>query len=208
MVHDFWFTYLVTLFVASIIPGPSMMLALTHGMRHGTSAAAVSGVGNVVASLIQAGVSMAGLGILLTTCEPLFMAVRYAGAVYLVWLGIGLWRSAPPDMAPASLSGPRSAPLRKLWLDAFLVAMGNPKAIVFFAALFPQFIHSVSITVRECTFLAGGLAVPAFAAWMIYALCGRRVAGMFSGSGIGRWANRVLGGTFVGLGVGLATNRG
>lgn len=208
MIHDFWFTYLATMFVASIIPGPSMMLALTHGMRHGTAAAAVSGMGNVAASLIQAGVSMAGLGILLTTCEPLFTAVRYAGAAYLVWLGIGLWRSAPLNVGLSSPTGKRSVGLCKLWLDAFLVAMGNPKAIIFFTALFPQFIHPGSMTVRECCFLASGLAIPAFVAWMLYALCGQQVAGMFSRAGVGRWANRVLGGTFVGLGVGLAANRG
>ncbi len=207
MFPHFWFVYVATMFVASIIPGPSMMLALTHGMRHGVARAAISGTGNIVASLLQAGVSIAGLGILLTTCGPLFEVIRWAGAFYLIWLGIGLWRSAPNLDALEQQYAPHVS-VRKLWLDAFLVAMGNPKAIVFFTALFPQFVHSDHVAPQESCLLLAGLALPAFGAWMIYALCGRRIAGCLSRTGVQRWVNKVLGGSFVGLGVGLAASKG
>ncbi len=91
---EFWLLYAVTVFLASISPGPSMLLALTHGMKYGTRRTIATAAGNVIASLLQAAVSIAGLGAILTLSEGVFSVIRWLGAGYLIYLGIVTWRSS------------------------------------------------------------------------------------------------------------------
>ncbi|WP_147820801.1 LysE family translocator [Salidesulfovibrio onnuriiensis] len=207
MSFEFWLIYAATIFIASIVPGPSMLLALTHGIRYGAGRAMFSGLGNVAASMLQAGVSIAGLGVLLTASQPLFLVIKYAGAAYLVWLGFTVWRAPAENLdIDTRVIRKASKPAHRLFLDAFMVALGNPKAIVFFSALFPQFIGSDGVTALECFLMLFVMAVLAFVAWMIYAFGGEKIAGMFRRFSIGRIVNRVLGTTFIGAGIGLAVS--
>lgn len=207
MSFEFWLVYAFTIFIISMVPGPSTLLALTHGIRYGAGRAMFSGLGNVIATLMQAGVSIAGLGVLLSASEPLFLAVKYAGAAYLIWLGFMVWR-APVENLDINTSVIRksSKPAHRLFFDAFVVALGNPKAIVFFSALFPQFIGTDGVTVFKCFILLVTMAVLAFVTWMIYAFSGEKIAGLFRRFRIGRIVNKVLGGTFIGAGLGLAVS--
>jgi len=208
MSFEFWLIYATTIFIVSIVPGPSTLLALTHGIRYGAGKALFSGLGNVVGTILQAGVSIAGLGVLLTACEPLFLVVKYAGAAYLVWLGIMVWRAPAENLdIDTNVVVKASKPAHKLFFDAFMVTLGNPKAIVFFSALFPQFLGTDGVTVLKCTVLLTTMAVLAFVVWMIYAFGGEKIAGTFRRFSIGRFVNKVLGGTFIGAGIGLAMSR-
>lgn len=83
-----WIAFLITLYTVSIIPGPSMLLALTHGLRFGAKAALATASGNMLASTIQAAVSIAGLGAIIAASGTIFFAIKYLGAVYLIYLGI------------------------------------------------------------------------------------------------------------------------
>ncbi len=80
MSFDFFLIYSVTVFVASIVPGPSMLLALTHGMKYGAKRTIVSALGNVSVTLLQAAISIAGLGAILLASEGLFNIIKWAGA--------------------------------------------------------------------------------------------------------------------------------
>jgi homoserine/homoserine lactone efflux protein len=208
MTVEFWMMFAVTVFVASIVPGPSMLLALTHGMRYGAGRTAASALGNVTASLIQGMVSMAGLGVVLTASQPLFLAVKSIGAAYLIYLGLSLFFS--PRAIASGVGhdgGGREIPtFRRLFGQAFLVAAGNPKAIVFFTALFPQFIGP-GATWHQATLLLGTLALIAFACFMIYAVGGEKMIAVFSRGWIGRHLNRIVGATFIGAGLGLLSSR-
>jgi threonine/homoserine/homoserine lactone efflux protein len=90
---NFWIIYVLTVFVASIIPGPSMILALTHGIMHGTKLSLYTAFGNSIASMIQASIAITGIGIILTTSTTLFMIIKYIGALYLIYLGIKLFKT-------------------------------------------------------------------------------------------------------------------
>ncbi len=228
---NFLIVYTLTVLVATITPGPSMLLALTHGVRYGVRRALASALGNTVASVLQALVAVAGLGVVLAASEDLFRLVRYAGAAYLVYVGICMLRApAVPLNAAAAEAGtastgaatgkadagspgvPGSADAsdaddgpgaRKLFAQAFFVAAGNPKAIVFFTALFPQFL-APGDTLARSALLVADLAAIAFLGMMLYAVAGSRIAALLATTRAARWYNRTVGVAFIGSGAGLA----
>lgn len=232
---NFLIVYTLTVLVATITPGPSMLLALTHGVRYGVRRALASAMGNTVASVLQALVAVAGLGVVLAASEDLFRVVRYAGAAYLVYVGVCMLRAPAVPLnvaAPAAtdtigttgtdgaeghagegargVSGalgasetPGGPGARKLFTQAFFVAAGNPKAIVFFTALFPQFL-APGDTLARSALLVGDLAVIAFLGMMLYAVAGARIAALLATTRAARWYNRTVGVAFIGSGAGLA----
>ncbi|TIH13778.1 LysE family translocator [Marinifilum sp. JC120] len=204
---EFWSVYVMTVFLASIIPGPSMILALTHGIKYGARRAVATALGNSVASFLQAVVSIAGLGALLAASETAFMLVKYAGAAYLVWLGIGVLLSGGFNFEDSGVQENKRTSTRRLFMQGFCVAAGNPKAIVFFSALFPQFISSGQASLQHFAVLLTLLTVIAFACMMIYACGGEKIKGLLKGTAICKYINTVLGTAFVGLGVSLACSR-
>lgn len=199
--------FCVTVLVASIIPGPSMLLALTHGVQHGARKTLASAMGNVTVTLVQAGISIAGLGAMLTASEPLFQTMKWAGAAYLTVMGIRLFRSSSLLMPQQETrTSKKSTPLLRLYLQAALVTAGNPKAILFFAAVFPQFMDPGTDLLHQCGLLLSVCAVSAFSCFMLYAVCGERIASLFSHRAMGRSVNRIIGGTFIGAGISLAAS--
>jgi threonine/homoserine/homoserine lactone efflux protein len=203
---NFIFLYITTIFIASIIPGPSMLLALTHGMQFGAKRTIASAMGNLTITLLQASISIAGLGTILLASETVFQVIKLAGAAYLIYIGFSLLFSSKMSIAPSSKSqSDREMSLRKMYLQAAFVTAGNPKAIVFFTAIYPQFINpSTAIFSQICLLLTLG-ALIAFSCFMIYAICGQRIVFLFSRATVGRYINRIIGGTFIGVGMGLAT---
>lgn len=200
--------YVVTVFVASIIPGPSMLLALTHGMQYGPGRTMASALGNVSVTIVQASVSMAGLGAVLIASETVFRTIQWAGAAYLIFIGISLFRSSSTDVSPFE-SGLGNTPpsLGKMYVQAALVTAGNPKAIVFFTAIFPQFIDHNTAFLPQFCLLVLICALIAFCCFMIYALSGNRIVSLFQKETIRNHVNKVMGGTFIGAGIGLAVSR-
>lgn len=193
--------FLATVFVASITPGPSMLLALDHGVRHGPRRALATALGNVAATALQCGVSLAGLGALLSRSAVVFAALRYAGAAYLVYCGL--------RMLLAGADGPGAAaerPGRGLFLQAFLVTLGNPKAVVFFTALFPQFIDR-SLTLGRGAFMLAAVLAITFLCMMTYSAAGGRIRALLARRRARRALNAAFGVSFVGLGAGLALER-
>ncbi|MCF8096063.1 MAG: LysE family translocator [Desulfobacteraceae bacterium] len=195
----------VTVFVASIIPGPSMLLALTHGMNHGAKRTIASALGNVTVTVLQASVSIAGLGTILIASETAFQMIKWAGSAYLVYIGITmLCSSKPPISSSEKDQNTQGNSLRKMFLQAVFVTAGNPKAIVFFTAVFPQFINPGTAYLPQFSTLVSVLAFIAFNCFMIYAICGQKMVSLVSRAAIGKYINRLIGGTFIGAGISLA----
>ena len=202
---NFILLYTTTVFVASILPGPSMLLALTHGMQFGAKRAIASAMGNVTVSILQAFISIAGLGAILISSEMAFQFIRWAGAAYLVYMGLGLVFSAKMTFAPDSRDqSTNNVPLRKLYLQAAIVTAGNPKAIIFFTAIFPQFINPNAAYLPQTGLLLSLGSIIAFSCFMIYAISGQKIFGLFANATAGKRINRVIGGTFIGTGVAIA----
>jgi homoserine/homoserine lactone efflux protein len=207
MSFHFILLFSVTVFVASIIPGPSMLLALTHGMQYGVKRTIASAMGNVSVTIIQASVSLAGLGTILIASGNTFQIIRWAGAAYLIYLGLNILCSSKMSLAPNEVNqSAKWSSLRRMYLQAAFVTAGNPKAIVFFTAVFPQFIDPEAAYLSQVCILVSICAFIAFNCFMIYAIGGQKIVSLFSNAAVEKYTKRVIGGTFIGAGIGLAVS--
>ncbi|MFC1532565.1 LysE family translocator [Thermodesulfobacteriota bacterium] len=207
MSFNFFIVYSITVFVASIVPGPSMLLALTHGMKYGAKRTIASALGNLSITLIQASISIAGLGAILLASEYLFNIVKWIGAAYLIYMGLSLWRTANISISLIPSSNPSQiTTLRKMFLQAAFVTAGNPKAIVFFTAVFPQFIDPNAAYMPQFSIIMWTGGIIAFSCFMLYAAGGQKLMTLFSRTTVGKYINKMIGGTFIGAGIGLAAS--
>ncbi len=202
---NFWIIYVFTVFVASIIPGPSMILALTHGIKHGSKLSLYTAFGNSIASMIQASVAITGLGIILTTSTTLFMIIKYIGALYLIYLGIKLFKT--PFHIEENKEKNKKVKKAKLFKEAFIVASSNPKALVFFTALFPQFINENQNSFLHYFLLVLILGIIAFSCMMIYSISANGIKILFNKTSLSNYFGKIIGSLFVSFGIGLAFSR-
>ena len=205
---NFVLIYTTTVFIASIIPGPSMLLALSHGMQFGAKRTIASAMGNMSVTIIQALISIAGLGTILIASETAFQILKLAGAAFLVYMGIKLLISSKITFSPSNNDKNQSkTSLRKMYSQAALVTAGNPKAIIFFTAIFPQFIDPNRAYLPQSFLLISLGCLIAFSCFMLYAVCGQKIVLLFSKATVAKQINRIIGGTFIGAGLGLAMKR-
>lgn len=207
MSFDVWLVYLAAAIGLSLTPGPNGLLVLTHSACFGLRPAVWTVLGGALGFLVLIAASLAGLGALLSASEGAFTVAKWIGAGYLILLGVRLWRSpAPVVAAPAPVSGQDTAaaarPLR-LFGQGFLVAVSNPKGLIFFAAFLPQFMVPGASFASQLLVLGGTfVAVEVVYELLVAGLAGRIAPWL---GRHGRWFNRAAGGTFVGIGAALAT---
>ena len=203
-----WLLYVLTVFVISAIPGPNMLLVMSHGARHGLRRSTATMAGCLCALLVMMSVSAAGLGVFLKAWPALFDTLRLAGAAYLVWLGVRTWRSARAardDAAAEAVS--TELPRRGRWAlfrNGFAVASSNPKAILFAAALLPQFIDPHAAALPQFGALLGSFAVIEVGWYFVYAGSGAQLGRWLRRAAVARAFARVTGGLFVGFGTAMA----
>lgn len=197
-----WLIYLTVVLLSVFSPGPAVLLAISNGIAYGPRKTVFSCLGNIGGLLVISSLTVAGLGTLLKTSATLFLVLKVCGAAYLVWLGIRQWRSRVLPRQTADASAGRRSP-RQLFVQGMLLALSNPKAILFFTALFPQFLDANRPLLPQAVLLTGTLALFSFSALMIYALVAGFARHLFeSGTNI-RLFNRISGSLFVLLGIGL-----
>ncbi|GAB2948917.1 LysE family translocator [Aquaspirillum soli] len=199
-----WLLYVATVFFVSATPGPNMLLAMTHGIRYGVRHTLPTLAGLLLAlGIIMCG-SALGLGALLATSELLFSVVKYAGAAYLVWLGIKTWR-APASPLQESTAAAVIDTAWQRFRTGFLVAMSNPKAFVFFTALFPQFMNAQADQSVQLAILAATFFVIESTWQIVYATGGAKLKSWLNTPLRLQWLNRFAGGSFAVAGVALTS---
>ncbi len=203
---ELWFVYLAAAVGLSLTPGPNGLLALTHGARFGAARAAWTVLGGVAGFLALIAASLAGLGALLAASEQAFTVAKWIGAAYLVWLGLRLWNAPAPSVdAAREAAGHADRRRSRLFAQGLLVAVSNPKALIFFAAFLPQFMVPGASYWTQLAVLGGTFVVVEFLYELMVAGTAQRLAPWLVRHG--RWFNRVTGCTFVGIGVLLASAR-
>jgi threonine/homoserine/homoserine lactone efflux protein len=206
-----WLVYAVAAIGLSLTPGPNGLLVLSHGIRFGIGRASYTAAGGVAGFLVLVAISLAGLGVLLATSERAFTAAKWIGAAYLVYLGIRTWRAAPPAVragAAAAMPSVAVAPMasaRRCFVEGFLVAVTNPKALIFFAAFLPQFMQPGLSFGTQFVVLGGTFAAVELVYEVALAGAAQRVAPWLGRHG--RTFNRITGATFVAIGGVLAAAR-
>jgi threonine/homoserine/homoserine lactone efflux protein len=129
--------FLPACFALNMAPGPNNLLSVSNATRYGYRTACLAGIGRLLAFSGMIALASAGLAVVLQTSELLFYAIKIVGAAYLLYLAILLWR-ADPQMQDESITA--KVGIWALARQEFLVAAGNPKAILIFTAFLPQFV--------------------------------------------------------------------
>jgi threonine/homoserine/homoserine lactone efflux protein len=187
----------------ALLPGPVVTLVIANGLRHGTRAALTNMAGIQAGLAIVIGIVAVGLTSLMATMGYWFDWVRFAGAAYLVWLGVKLIR-APVEGVDAD--APPPPPRGGFFLQGFVVLLSNPKVLVFFGAFIPQFVDMEQDHVPQVALLGVTFMVIAAITDAIYALLAGRVRRFFSARRT-RLLSRISGGFMVGGGIWLALTR-
>jgi len=201
-----WLAYVAAVFIISGTPGPNMLLAMTHGIHHGLAPTARSTMLGLLAGLaVILGVSLGGLGAVLLASSELFEVLKYVGAAYLIYLGVKTWRAA--DSRLDTEGKPDAAGGWARFRIGVLVALSNPKAILFGVAFFPQFLDPAKPMAPQASILLlSFMAIET--GWMcVYAGGGAKLAEWLKEGGRLRWFNHIAGGAFVSAGVLLGTFR-
>ena len=143
MTFEVWITYVVTVLVLMSTPGPSQLLMLSNSAIHGFRRSLSTAAGDLSANALQMLVAGLGLAAAIAASEKALAIIKWLGVSYLIWLGLRMISKAKPALQEPSY-GAAVASLKTLWLQGFFTSAANPKAVVFFAALFPQFIQQYS----------------------------------------------------------------
>ena len=191
-------------FALNMAPGPNNLLSLGNATRHGFGTACLAGAGRLLAFGGMIALASAGLAAVLHTSELLFHAIKIAGALYLFWIAWQLWR-APVDTAEVAERPPAS--LVALARQEFLVAAGNPKAILIFTAFLPQFVDPARDVAAQFTVLGASFLLLEIVAIAIYAWMGRHLRRWFASPRGKRVFNRTSAALLGGAGVGLLLAR-
>jgi len=130
--------YFGTVVVLTLTPGPSVMLGSAHGMRYGAKGTLPTIAGDLSANALQMLAAAVGLGAIITSSASTFTVIKWGGVAYLAWMGVNHLRHAKNDIARQNGDVVRNPWSR--YTQGFVTSASNPKAIVFFAALFPQFV--------------------------------------------------------------------
>jgi threonine/homoserine/homoserine lactone efflux protein len=208
MTLNTWWLFVVMTFVVSATPGPNMLLVMGSSARHGLRPAMVTMVGCMAALLAMMSLSAAGLGALLKAFPAVFDGLRLAGAAYLAYLGVKCWRAHVQDRTdPATTTSDVVTSSSALFRQGFLVAASNPKAILFAAAFFPQFINPAEATLPQFGILLTTFAAIEISWYFVYAASGQRLSVFLQRASVMRGFNRVTGGVFIGFAALMAAAR-
>ena len=200
-----WLAFLAAALVIAVSPGPGAVLSMSTGLRYGYAAALRAIAGLQIALLLQLCVVALGLGAVLATSETAFAVVKFAGAAYLIWLGVQKWRS-PPEPIGGDGEGQRVQSRRQLYAQGILVNLTNPKAIVFIAALVPQFIVPDQPQWPQFAIIGATMVAVDTMVMSCYALLATRFRPLLRNPRLLRLQNRIFGGLFVGAGAMLAAS--
>ncbi len=137
MSFEHWLAFAAASALLCVIPGPTILLVISYALGHGRRAAMPLIAGVALGDFTAMTASMLGLGALLATSAELFIALKWAGALYLIFLGFKLWRA--PVAKPGETSGMAESGWR-MFLHSYAVTALNPKGIIFFVAFLPQFL--------------------------------------------------------------------
>jgi homoserine/homoserine lactone efflux protein len=203
MTWQVWTTFAILETVLCFTPGPAVLLVLSQALSRGTAKTVWSILGILSANTVYFVLSATGVGAILMASYDLFFAIKWLGAAYLVWLGLNEIFGRSSLLSPRRDEDPRSDALR-MFRKGFILQMSNPKALVFFSALVPQFLNPHAPLVPQVAILAITSAGIEFLVQLLYAALAGRFSHLAARPTFAKATNRVAGSLLIAAGVGMA----
>lgn len=201
-----WFMFFLVETALCFTPGPAVLLVLSQALTRGSAQAVWSIGGILAANTAYFVLSATGIGAILLASYELFFAIKWIGAAYLVWLGVSAFFGKSKVLSIRAEERMPAQPGR-MFLNGFILQMANPKALVFFTALLPQFINPRVPVIPQVAILALTSVVVEFSVQLFYAVLAGRVTHLATQPRFAAITNRVAGSLLVGAGIGMAAIR-
>lgn len=205
MALDTWLAFFVACWLISLSPGAGAISCMAAGLRYGFRRALPNIAGLIAGIMFVLAVVAAGLGALLAASTTAFMAVKWLGVAYLVYLGVQQWRAPVAIVDAQAAESALGGTPRELLVRGFLVNATNPKGIVFMLAVLPQFIDPTAPQVVQYAICGATLAFTDTVVMSGYTYFAAKVLRLMREPRQIRWMNRTFGGLFVAAGAVLAT---
>jgi len=194
MTLELYSAYILATLIVLFIPGPTIMLVVSYALTQGRKSAFASVMGVGLGDATAATASLMGLGAILAASASAFTVLKWIGAIYLVWLGIKMWRSRPTALGPHQVA---DIPARKIFWHAYVVTALNPKGIVFFMAFLPHFIAPEAPVVPQLVLLGATFVVLGILNAAVYALTAAVVGRKLRDPSLLRVVNKIGGGFLI-----------
>jgi homoserine/homoserine lactone efflux protein len=200
---EHWLLFAGTEFVAYLVPGPAVVVVLSTALGRGNRAAISTGFGVLLAEVMFFLASATGIGLLLIRLHSVFQIIRWAGAGYLIWLGIETFR-ASGEPFPGPREGGRPADVRRTVGRGFVTNAANPKALLFYVAILPQFIDTSMPMATQLLLLGVTSLCVGAAVFGLYIAAADLLGSRLRSPGFARHTGRATGVLLVGAGAGVA----
>ncbi|KUM42714.1 LysE family translocator [Pseudomonas sp. EpS/L25] len=204
LLHD-WFGFVAVAMLVTLTPGPGVIMALSNSVAYGPRRAMLGSVGNACGLLVISTATSAGLGVILQASATAFLLLKVLGASYLIYLGIKQWKSRSSAFDTLDQPGRRVLTNHRLLFNGTIVALTNPKAILFFAAFLPQFIRPGSDSHTQLGILVLTFAACSVLSHLFYVILAQVLRRTLAAPNRVRLLNRLFGASFVALGTSLFT---
>lgn len=204
--------FLSTSFFVVATPGPGVVMSVTSVIRYGLRGGIWAIFGVACGTIAMAVVSSSGLGVVIATSSSLFLAIKLIGAAYLVYLGVKLLRAKPYGLILANKEKTdaklieSTVPKARLWMQGVMLQMTNPLLIMFFIALFPQFIDHQSALIPQMTLLCAGYFSMVMFIHSGYGFIAENFRVLLTSELAAQWVNRVSGIFFLAIAVKVVTD--
>jgi threonine/homoserine/homoserine lactone efflux protein len=202
---DTWLAFMAASTLLLLIPGPTVLLVLSYAISQGRRVAVSTAAGVAAGDLIAMTASLLGLGALILASATAFTWLKWIGAVYLVYLGVVLFRSA--GRTEGNLPQTQAVTARKTFTHAALVTALNPKSIAFFVAFVPQFLNPAAPLMPQFAILIASFVSLAAVNALAYALLADTLRARLAQPAVMAWLVRAGGATLVGMGLLTASLR-
>ncbi len=200
---DNYLLYVGVAIATILLPGPAVMLTINNSIQRGLLKSIAGIMGIALAILLVAFISATSLGIVLASSAVAFNIIKILGAAYLIYMGIKMLRSKVTNDHSIKK---QEASYARCFIEGFLVSISNPKAVIFFMSIFPQFINTSKEYAPQFILLATTFSLLVMVIHSIYALSASAVKSKLSSEKGKSVINKIGGGVFVGFGVGLAAS--
>ena len=187
-------------FALNMVPGPNNLLAMSNAQRYGFQSAVAAGIGRLAAFSVMILLAATGLAAILHTSETLFLTIKIVGALYLFWVAYQLWNA---NVVAISQQTQVESSIYQLAKQEFLLAAGNPKAVLIFTAFLPQFIDSTQKSGYQFFMLGLTFLCLELLAVSIYACFGVYLRHWFSKPSMRKLFNRGCAALIGSIGIGL-----